>query len=369
MQKQYRILVIKPKTTTTLIGVFHNEMCIYKQTIFHQATFKSDLSEIDNEVAVRKTQILRGLNEAGINMSRLDAISAIGGLLRAIEGGTYSVTEDLLIDLRSSYNGKHASNLGGILAYEIAKGLNLPAYLVDPPVVDELGRLAKYTGFPTIKRKSIFHALNQKAVARQAARELNVAYEKANLIVAHIGNGITIGAHQQGKVIDVNNGLHGDGPFSLERAGTIPSEALISLCFSGDYSEEDIINKITYKGGLKAYLDTDDISEIERRIQNNDFKAKITLEAMAYQISKEIGSMAAVLAGQIQGIVLTGELSNSTILTDFITERVNWIADVFIYPGEYDLQALNAGTLRVLREEEEPQAYRQNHDDKGEGSQ
>lgn len=359
MQKRYRILVINPKTTKTIISVFHNEKCIYMQTINHHTVFKSDLTEIDNEVTVRKTQILRVLNEAGINMSKLDAVSANGGLLRAIEGGTYFVTNDVLKDLRSSYNGKHASNLGGILASEIAKGLNIPAYIVDPPVVDELSELARFSGLPSIERKSIFHALNQKAVARQAASELKMAYNQANLIVAHIGNGITIGAHKRGKVIDVNNGLHGDGPFSLERAGTIPSEALISLCFSGEFREEDIINKITYKGGLKAYLHTDNIAEIEKRIRNKDEHAKKVFEAMAYQISKEIGAMAVVLVGKVDGIVLTGELSYSQILTNFITEKINWIADVFIYPGEYDIQALNAGTLRVLRHEERPKIYKE----------
>lgn len=358
MKNQYRTLVINPKTTKTIISVFHNEICIFKETAEHPSSFKSDVSEIDQEVTERKVYILKLLSDAGINMSKLDAVSANGGLLRPIEGGTYIVTKEVLDDLRNSYNGKHASNLGGILAYEIAKGLNIPAYIVDPPVVDELSELAKFSGLPDIERKSIFHALNQKSVARQAAKELQSTYHQVNLIVAHIGNGITIGAHEQGKVIDVNNGLHGDGPFSLERAGTIPSEALISLCFSGNYTEEDIIKKITFKGGIKAYLHTDNVAEIESRINHQDRRAKLVLEAMAYQISKEIGSMAAVLAGKVHGVVLTGELANSEWLTDFITERVHWIADVFIYPGEYDIQALNAGTLRVLRLEEQPILYR-----------
>lgn len=357
MQKQYRVLALNPKSTKTIISVFHNDLCIFKETIHHNTKFKNDMTALNNEVAIRKTQILRLLSDAGINMSKLDAVSAIGGLLRSIEGGTYLVTQDILIDLKNSFNGKHASNLGGILAYEIAHGLNIPAYIVDPPVVDELCHLAKFSGLPEIERISIFHALNQKAVARMAAKELNKTYENVNLIVAHLGNGITIGAHEKGKVIDVNNGLHGDGPFSLERAGTIPSEALISLCFSGEYSKDDIIRKITYKGGLKAYLNTDDLNEIEERIANNDEYAKTVVEAMAYQIAKEIGSMAAVLSGNVEGVVLTGELAKSKLLTDFITERVIWIADVFPYPGEYDLQAINAGTLRVLKNEEQPKEY------------
>lgn len=357
MQKQYRVLVLNPKSTKTIISVFHNDLCIFKETIHHNTKFKNDMTALNNEVAIRKTQILRLLSDAGINMSKLDAVSAIGGLLRSIEGGTYLVTQDILIDLKNSFNGKHASNLGGILAYEIAQGLNIPAYIVDPPVVDELCHLAKFSGLPEIERISIFHALNQKAVARMAAKELNKTYENVNLIVAHLGNGITIGAHEKGKVIDVNNGLHGDGPFSLERAGTIPSEALISLCFSGEYSKDDIIRKITYKGGLKAYLNTDDLNEIEERIANNDEYAKTVVEAMAYQVAKEIGSMAAVLSGNVEGVVLTGELAKSKLLSDFITERVIWIADVFLYPGEYDLQAINAGTLRVLKNEEQPKEY------------
>lgn len=357
MQKQYRVLALNPKSTKTIISVFHNDLCIFKETIHHNTKFKNDMTALNNEVAIRKTQILRLLSDAGINMSKLDAVSAIGGLLRSIEGGTYLVTQDILIDLKNSFNGKHASNLGGILAYEIAQGLNIPAYIVDPPVVDELCHLAKFSGLPEIERISIFHALNQKAVARMAAKGLNKTYENVNLIVAHLGNGITIGAHEKGKVIDVNNGLHGDGPFSLERAGTIPSEALISLCFSGEYSKDDIIRKITYKGGLKAYLNTDDLNEIEERIANNDEYAKTVVEAMAYQIAKEIGSMAAVLSGNVEGVVLTGELAKSKLLTDFITERVIWIADVFPYPGEYDLQAINAGTLRVLKNEEQPKEY------------
>lgn len=349
--------MINPKSTTTIISVFHNDLCIFKETVHHNTTFKSDMTALNNEVTVRKTQILRLLSDAGINVSKLDAVSAIGGLLRSVEGGTYLVTKEILVDLKNSFNGKHASNLGGILAFEIAKGLNIPAFIVDPPVVDELSHLAKFSGLPEIDRISIFHALNQKAAARQAAKELGTIYEKVHLIVAHLGNGITIGAHQNGKVIDVNNGLHGDGPFSLERAGTIPSEALISLCFSGDYSKEDIIRKITYKGGLKAYLNTDNLVEIEKRIAKKDEYAKTVVEAMAYQIAKEIGSMAAVLAGNVEGVVLTGELAKSKLLTDFITERVNWIADVFLYPGEYDLQAINAGTLRVLKNEETPKKY------------
>jgi len=363
VNKRFRILIINPKTTSTNICIFHNEVCIFKETIHHE-TSMNNLSEIDQVVSERKKEILQILNDSGINMSRLHAVCSNGGLIRHVEGGTYFVNEHMLTDLRNNFNGIHSSNLGGVLASEIANGLNIPAYIVDPPVVNELIDIATCTGLPGIERKSIFHALNQKYVARKTAAELEKKYETTNLIVAHIGLGITIGAHQCGKVIDVNNGLHGDGPFSIERAGTIPSEGLIALCYSGVFTQEEIVKEITYNGGLKAYLHTDNIEEIEKRIHNNDPLAKHIFEAMAYQIAKEIGSMATVLKGSVDGVVLTGHLSHSKLLTTYIMDRVNWIADVFIYPGEYDIQALNEGVLRVLRNEETSKIYHKN--DEGE---
>lgn len=356
MNKRFRILIINPKTTSTNICIFHNEICIFKESIHHD-TSKNDLSEIDEVVYERKKVILQVLNESGINMSRLHAVCSNGGLIRPVEGGTYIVNDRMVIDLKNNYYGIHASNIGGVLANDIAKGLNIPAYIVDPPVVNELSSLATFTGLPGIERKSIFHALNQKYVARKAAAELGKTYKKTNLIVAHIGLGITIGAHKLGKVIDVNNGLHGDGPFSIERAGTIPSEGLIALCYSGVFSQEEIVKEITYNGGLKAYLHTDNIDEIENRIHNDDLLAKRIFETMAYQIAKEIGSMATVLNGNVDGVVLTGNLSKSSLLTKYIINQINWIADVFIYPGEYDIQALNEGALRVLRKQETPKFY------------
>lgn len=357
MLNKYRVLVINPKSTTTLISVFQNEVCIFKQTVDHQQHIEINNLDVFSDIQLRKTNILEVLRKTSLNLSKIDAVCSNGGILRPVEGGTYLVNEVMIMDLTNNYNGKHASNFGGIIAFEIAKGLNIPAYIVDPPVVDELSHIATFSGLPALKRKSIFHALNQKFVARKAAAELAEAYENVNLIVAHLGNGITIGAHQNGKVIDVNNGLHGDGPFSLERTGTIPLEGIISLCFSGDYTQESLMHAITYQGGLKAYLHTKDIAEIENRIKAKDSHVEAVFDAMSYQIAKELGSMAVVLAGKVDGIVLTGELANSTILTKFIISKVAWIADVFIYPGEYDVQALNEGALRVLRGQEQPKQY------------
>jgi butyrate kinase len=349
----HRILVLIPKSTTTVIGVFHNERCIFKETIDHPEITPN----IMDKVSTRKSNILSLVNDAGINLSKLHAVSSVGGLLRAVQGGTYQVNEAMLTDLKNSYNGKHASNLGGLIAFDIAEGLHIPAFIIDPPVVDEFKDVARYSGIPTVRRKSIFHALNQKAVARLAARAIHSTYDKVNFIVAHLGNGITIGAHQQGRVIDVNNGLDGDGPFSLERSGTIPSRALIELCYSGTYEKEELIHHITFEGGVKAYLSIETITELEDMIKANHQKANTILNVMGYQIAKDIGAMSTVLKGNVDGIVLTGECAHSKLLTDQITGQINWIADVMIYPGEFDLQALNAGTLRVLREEEDPITY------------
>lgn len=357
MQPLHRVLVINPGSTSTKIGVFDDENCIVEKTIRHNLDDVRNFHRIIDQYDFRKNVILETLDHEGINISKLSAVCGRGGLLRPIEGGTYEVNGAMLQDLQRGLNGEHASNLGGILAHEIASGLNIPAYIVDPVVVDELEEIARFSGVPDIPRKSIFHALNQKAVARKAAADLNKNYKSINIIVTHMGGGITIGAHQNGKVIDVNNGLHGDGPFSPERAGTVPAGDLVSLCFSGQYYRDEVMKKIVGRGGLMAYLQTNDAVEIERRIEDGDRVAELTYDAMAYQISKEIGSMSTVLYGNIDAIILTGGLAYGRKFVDMITKRVNWIADTMIYPGENELQALNEGVLRVLREEESPKVY------------
>ncbi|MBO8154846.1 MAG: butyrate kinase [Bacillaceae bacterium] len=357
-QQSFRILVINPGSTSTKIGVFEGEQCIFEKTIRHSHEETSQYHRIIDQYEFRKRVILDTLDYEGINISKLDAVCGRGGLLRPIEGGTYRVNDQMLEDLKIGYNGEHASNLGGILAYEIASGLNIPAYIVDPVVVDEMEEIARFSGIPEISRKSIFHALNQKAVARKAAQELKQPYEQVNLIVAHMGGGITVGAHKRGKVIDVNNGLDGDGPFSPERAGTVPAGDLIDMCFSGEYDREEMKKKLVGYGGLMAYLNTNSALDVEQRIKNGDEKAKQIYEAMAYQIAKEIGAMSAVLNGKVDGIILTGGLAYGKDFVHLISERVKWIADLFIYPGENELQALAEGTLRVLRQEEQAKVYR-----------
>ncbi|MEH7236999.1 butyrate kinase [Bacillus sp. JJ1562] len=355
--KEYRILVINPGSTSTKIGVYDNERSVFEKTIRHD---RSELNAYDNiidQYEFRKTMILETLDNEGINISKLSAVCGRGGLLKPIQGGTYKVNDEMLHDLRIGYAGQHASNLGGILAYEIASGLNIPPYIVDPVVVDELEPIARISGFDLIERRSIFHALNQKAVARRVAKDLGKTYEEMNLIVTHMGGGITVGVHKRGKVVDVNNGLHGDGPFSPERAGTVPAGDLIDLCFSGQYFREEIMKKLVGQGGLVGYLGTNDAVEVERMIEKGDKRARLVYKAMAYQIAKEIGSASAVLSGRVDAIILTGGLAYGNEFISEISNHVNWIADVIIQPGENELQALAEGALRVLRGDEKEKEY------------
>lgn len=356
-QTEYRILVINPGSTSTKIGVFDNGISVVEKTIRHEAEVISTYENIIDQYEFRKNTILETLDNEGINISKLSAVCGRGGLLQPIEGGTYAVNEEMLADLRIGYSGQHASNLGGILAFEIASGLNIPSYIVDPVVVDELSPIARISGFSLIERKSIFHALNQKAVARRVAKELGRRYEDLNLIVTHLGGGITVGAHKQGRVVDVNNGLHGDGPFSPERAGTVPAGDLVSLCFSGDYFRDEIMKKLVGQGGLVGYLGTNDALRVEKMIEKGNDQAKLIYSAMAYQVAKEIGSASAVLSGKIDAIVLTGGLAYGKGFVNDISERVSWIADIIVHPGENELQALAEGALRVLEGEEEAKTY------------
>lgn len=352
-----RILVINPGSTSTKIGVFDNEFSIFEKTIRHDMDTINQYDSIIEQYEFRKQTILESLDTEGINVSRLSAVCGRGGLLRPIEGGTYRVNDVMLADLKAGFAGEHASNLGGILAFEIASALNIPAYIVDPVVVDELDPIARISGFSVIERKSIFHALNQKAVARRVAKELGKKYEEVNFIVAHMGGGITVGAHKKGKVVDVNNGLHGDGPFSPERAGTVPAGDLVALCYSGEYFLEEIMKKLVGQGGLVGYLNTNDAVAVEKMIENGDEQASLVYSAMAYQVAKEIGAASAVLQGKVDGIILTGGLAYGKEFVQAISDRISWIADVIIQPGENELQALAEGALRVLRGEEAEKDY------------
>lgn len=357
-QMEYRILVINPGSTSTKVGVFVNERSVFENTIRHESKVIQQFDTVYDQYAFRRKTILEELEIEELNLSKLSAVCGRGGLLRPIEGGTYIVNESMIQDLKNGYSGQHVSNLGGILAHEIAAGLNIPAFIVDPVVVDELSAISRISGFSLIKRKSIFHALNQKAVARRTAKDLGKSYEDLRLIVVHMGGGITIGAHEYGRVIDVNNGLHGEGPFSPERAGTVPAGDLVQLCFSGDFYREEIMKKLVGKGGLVGYLGTNDAVKVEKMIERGEETASLVYDAMAYQVAKEIGSASAVLEGKVDAIILTGGLAYGKEFVQRIIKRVGWIADCIVHPGENELQALAEGALRVLVGEEEAKTYR-----------
>lgn len=353
-----RILVINPGSTSTKIGVYDDLKLIYDETLRHSAEEIGAYNTIFDQYKFRMDIILNVLKKASIPVESLNAVVGRGGLLKPIEGGTYAVNERLLEDLRVGVQGQHASNLGGIIAYEIAKPLGIPSYIVDPVVVDELDDVARISGHPEIKRASIFHALNQKAVARRYANNAGKAYEDLNLIVAHMGGGVSVGAHRHGRVVDVNNALDGEGPFSPERSGGLPVGSLVKLCFSGKYTLAEVKKMINGKGGLVAYLGTNDGREVQKMIDNGDKKAELVFGAMAYQIAKEICSCAAVLKGNVDAIILTGGLAYGKRLVDAIIERVSFVAKVEVYPGEDELLALAEGGLRVLNGQEKAKEYR-----------
>lgn len=354
---EYRILAINPGSTSTKIAIYDGERDVFETTLRHSSDEIGLYKTVYDQYEFRKNVILDVLEENGINIRKLNAVVGRGGLLKPIEGGTYSVNDRMIEDLKVGILGQHASNLGGIIAREIASNLNIPSYIVDPVVVDELSDIARISGMKEIERKSIFHALNQKAVARRAAAEMNRGYEEMNYIIAHLGGGITVGAHKNGKVIDVNNGLDGEGPFSPERSGGLPVGDLIKMCYSGDYRIEEIKKMITGKGGLVSYLNSNDGRVVGEMIAKGDDYAKLVYNALAYQVAKEIGSMATVLKGDVDSIIITGGLSYDKDLVEYIKNMVGFIANVVVYPGEDEMKALVEGGLRVLRGEEEPRTY------------
>ncbi|PKM49935.1 MAG: butyrate kinase [Firmicutes bacterium HGW-Firmicutes-7] len=351
------ILIINPGSTSTKIGVYVNEKPIFEETLRHSSVDLERYTNIYEQFQFRKDVILHTLKEKAFNLSEVDAIVGRGGLLKPIESGTYIVNEAMLLDLKTGVMGQHASNLGGILAYELAKPLKIPALIVDPVVVDEMEEIAKICGLPEIRRKSIFHALNQKAVAKKYAFEVGKEYNEINLIVAHLGGGISVGVHKNGKVIDVNNALDGEGPFSPERSGGLPMRDVIDMCFSGNYTLHSMNKKINGQGGYVAHFKTNNARQINIAAAEGDQHAKLIQDAMAYQVAKEIGKCATVLSGQVEAIVLTGGIAYNDSIVKEIKKRVEFIANVVIYPGEDEMLALAQGGLRVIQGEESVKVY------------
>ncbi|MGL4392622.1 MAG: butyrate kinase [Fusobacteriaceae bacterium] len=365
--KIFRILAINPGSTSTKISVYENKKCILEKTLRHPTEDIEKFHNIYLQKDFRKTFILDFLSENKIELESFDAIVGRGGLLNPLVGGTYVVDDKMIKDLKIGVLGEHASNLGGIIAKEIADKINKNAYIVDPVIVDELQDVARISGIPEIERKSIFHALNQKAVARKFCRENNFDYDKINLIVAHMGGGISVGLHSMGKVIDVNNALDGEGPFSPERSGGLPSGQLLKLCYSDKYSQDFLKKRIKGNGGLVAYLGTNDVRDVleliekeeknKKQNQDKNNNAKLILDAMIYQIAKEIGALATVTLGKIEQIILTGGIAYSDFVTKKISEKVNFISPVTIYAGEEEMLALVEGVIWVLNGEEKAKKY------------
>ena len=349
-------LIINPGSTSTKLGIFEDEKLISEETLRHTTEEIAQFDKIVDQIDFRKDLILNFLKTSGEDINSFDVIVGRGGLLNPIPSGTYEVTDKLIEDLKAAVGGEHASNLGGILAKSIADEINVPSYIVDPVVVDELDDVARLSGVPELPRVSIFHALNQKAVAKRYAKEVGRRYEQLNLIVVHMGGGVSVGAHTGGKVVDVFNALSGDGAFSPERAGAVPPGALVDMCFSGKYSQAEIKKKLIGNGGFNAYLGTNDAREVYKRSLTEE-KAKLVFDAFVYQVSKDIGAMAAVLKGKVDQIILTGGIAYGEQVTADIKDRVSFIAPVTIYPGEDELLALAEGALRVMNNEEAPKTY------------
>lgn len=354
-----KFLVINPKPTATKLAVYQNNSMVFLKTIQYKESDLAPFKTVNDQKDFRKQAILDELKENDIQMDDMVLVMARGGLIKPMESGVYAVNERMREDLLKGVMGTHAVNLGGLIADEIAKSLPAAkAYIADPVVVDELTDIARVTGLPQLKRRSVFHALNQKVVARKYAKSLHVNYEDLNLIVVHAGGGgISIGAHRKAKVIDVNQAFDGMGPFAMERTGSLPTGELVRLCFSGKYTEKEVACLITARGGLKAYLDTSNVDEVEERIEGGDEKALFISEAMSYQIAKEVGAMYTVLEAEVDALIFSGHLFYYPRFTRSLSRRVEKLAPIAVYPDENYIEALAENAMMVLKNEVEPKEY------------
>ena len=356
---KYKILAVNPGSTSTKIALFENETELFEKTLRHSNEELAPYARITDQFSFRKDLILDALKEEGVELSSIDAVVGRGGLVKPIPSGVYEINDALIRDLIDAPMGEHASNLGGLIASDLVKqiGHGARAFIADPVVVDELQDVARISGHPDIPRVSIFHALNQKAVARIYARSVGKKYEELNLIIAHLGGGVSVAAHEKGRVVDVNNALYGEGPFSPERAGTLPARQVVDLCFSGKYTYDELKKQVAGKGGMVALLGTNDMREVRKRAREGDAKAQLVADALGYTVSKEIGAMATVLKGEVDAILLTGGIVHGEITRVYIKERVQFIAPVEFYPGEDEMRALAVNGLSVLTGETEPKVY------------
>ena len=354
----FKILVINPGSTSTKVAVFDDDKEVVSKEITHPSESLLLFDRIIDQYEFRKEIVENFLENNGIALSDISAVVARGGLLHPVSSGTYSVNDRMVEDLKSARYGEHASNLGGVIAKALADLLKVPAYIVDPVVVDELEDIARLSGHPDMPRRSLFHALNSKAAARQAARMIKKAYEEASLIVAHLGGGISVGLHHKGRVIDVNNALDGEGPFTPERSGTLPAGQLVEICFDGRRSFEDVRKMIKGKGGLVAYLGTNSVKDIVKRIDSGDEEARFVYRAMVYQIAKQITSLFPGAFGNVDAVVLTGGMAkDDRFLVPWMEQMLGESVRIVVLPGEREMEALASGALRVLRGEQTAGEY------------
>ena len=354
----FTVLCINPGSTSTKIAVYRGPSSLFQTNINHTEEELSHFERITDQFSFRKEAILKALKDNKLDLDCIEVVMGRGGLVKPVPSGVFEVNEAMKHDLQNSPIGEHASNLGGLIADDIAQALpKAKAYITDPVVVDELDDIARISGHPEFSRVSIFHALNQKAIAREYARIHSKKYEDYNLIVAHMGGGITVGAHRNGRVVDVNQGLDGEGPFSPERSGTLPVGQVINMCFSGEYTKKEIKKKVVGRGGLVGYFGTNNARTIEQKALAGDEQNKLIYEAMAYQVAKDIGAMYTALKGEVDAIILTGGLAYSNYFTNLISERVFKLAPLHVYPGEDEMKSLAMNGLMILKGEIEPMKY------------
>jgi butyrate kinase len=353
------ILVIYPEVDITKIAVYRNISLIFLKSIRHKPDALATFSNVIEELDYRTGLILEELKNNQIDPADIAVVMARGGLIKPLKSGVYQVNEAMKRDLRVGVMGMHATNLGGLIADKIASQLpNARAYLADPVVVDELEPIARVSGLPAIERNSIFHALNHKNVSREYAKSINRSYDELSLIVAYIGSGgVSVGAHQGGKVIDVNQAFDGDGPFSMTRTGGLPVGQVIDICYSGKYTREEMRKLVTEQGGIQAYLGTKSLNHVLAMIDEGDEQAAFIMDAMAYQIAKEIGAMATVLECKVDAVLIMGSIMNSKFFTNQLMRRIEKIATVSVYPIVNDLDSLAMNGMMILRGEAEISEY------------
>jgi len=353
--KTFKILVINPGSTSTKVAIFENEKCEFRKNIQHSVKKLEKFNKVTEQYEMRKNAIVETVKAAGYTIKEFDAIAARGGILKPVESGTYLIDEDVVNYLKNECKIDHASNLAPIIAYELSRKYDIPAFLTDPISVDEFDELARFSGIREIKRKSLSHALNMKMVGKKVARELGKNYEDCNFVIAHLGGGISVSAHRKGRMIDVNN-ANDEGPFSAERTGELPVGDVVKLAFSGKYTKSELKKRYTKQGGLIAYLGTNDLRET-LKMSKTDEHARLVVKAMVLQIAKEIGGMCAILKGEVDSIILTGGMVNNPEFVEMIKEYVSKFALVTVIPGENEMEALALGALEVLRGKVKPKIY------------